>query len=478
MLRNRNLNKLKINVISSSLYQILVMIVPIVTSPYVTRIFSINQMGIYSLSLTIANFFVVFAQFGLSTYAIREIAILKTKEERSKVFFKLETLQIITSVLSFVIYSVWIILIVDSENRVLYFIQSLLILINVFDISWFFIGIEEIGKVIIRNGISKLLSTLLIFLVIKSNNHLEFYALINILGILLGNLIMVLQSREYIDFSLAKITLSKNHFIGSFKFLSPNIINSSYDTLEKSILNGITTPGNVGVYSEAKKIINLITSVVNSAFNALSPRMSYHVSEKDYDTVKNYFEKGVFLSSVFSVIIVGGVVAVSYDFVSFFYGEGYYLVSPVLNYSSISLIAIPLNVLLARGILIPYGKDNVYFKSVIVTITSGIALNFILDYQLGAIGAAISFSVAQFVSFVYVLINVKQIIDVKKVLISVLFIIVSIIMNIYIMSFIKTVVNINNSFLSFFVLGFISVLVSIFISCMYFWYVIKNNDNK
>lgn len=456
----RSESKLKVNVISSSLYQVIVMIVPIITSPYVTRIFSVNQMGDYSLSLTIANIFVVIAQFGLSTYAIREIAILNSVEARSKEFFKLESIQIVTSILSFIVYNFIFIVILDTDAVLLYFIQSLLIIINIFDISWYYVGIEEIGKIIVRNGMTKVLSTLLIFLIIKDPDQLELYALINVVGILSGNVLMVIQSRRFLDFSVYNFSISWNHVVGSLKYLVPTVINFSYDSIEKSLLKVVSNSSNVGIYSEAKKIINMLNSVINSAFSALSPRMSHFVSIGNISQVREYFDRGVNASSIFSIIVVGGVIVVGDDFVNFFYGSGYDLVSPVLKISSISLIIIPINVLISRGLLIPYGMEKIYSKSIIYTLLSGIVFNIIFNINFGALGAALSFVLSQIVCLVYAFKNIHNMVPLKSVIQNIFISILCILLQVVTTNEIKSNFVIENSIISFIVFGVISVAVS------------------
>lgn len=456
----RSNSKLKNNMISSSVYQVLVMIVPIVTTPYVTRIFDVKQMGLYSLSLTLASLFVVIAQFGLPTYGSREIATSNTTNESSLIFFHLESIQIMMSILAFITYNILFLVIFDYGNKALFFTQSLLIIANIFDISWFFIGIEEIKNVIIRNALSKLLTTLLIFIMVKNENQLVLYALINVIGVLVGNLSMMIQCRKYIDFSLQKFRLKKRHMKNSFRLLIPVFVNTSYDSAEKSILTIITTTSQVGIYSEAKKIINLAASVLNSAFNALSPRMSHYVSIGKLDTLNKYFMRGLVSSNIFSIFAVSGFFAVADSFVSFFYGPGYDMVAIVIKISSISLLTIPITALINRGILIPHGKDIEYTNSILIVLISGVIMNLILDRRYGAIGAAISFSVTQLLSFIYVVFKVRHLIIIKKLVCNLVITSIFILINILLMLNLPDFINDNNAFLSFITNGLISAILS------------------
>jgi len=460
MLPDRSDKKLKFNIISSGVYQVLVMIVPILTTPYVTRIFNVSQMGEFNLSLTIASLFVVLSQFSIETYGSREIAREQIDDKRDSKFFKLLSIQLVTSTMMFLLYNLIFIYILGLENKQLYFIQSLLILINILDISWFFIGIEEIRTIVMKNSITKMLTTLLIFLFIKDSNDLSLYALINVLGTLVGSLIIFISSRKYINFKKKMFNIDNKDVKGSFKLLVPRLLNSSYGSVEKSILQISTTSGNVGIYSEGQKVIKLAFSVINSAFNALMPRMSYHMAKKEYNKVNGYLERGLRYSSFFSIIMVSGIFAVATDFVDFFYGEGYEVVSIILRIGGLTLLFLPITVLLSQGLLVPSGKDKEYSVSYGIILISGIVLNLIMSPQLGSVGAILSYFGAHLLSLIFVVFVTRKYIKPFKIVKSLIFSFAAVLFNILIINNISQIITVNNPIISFLIFGTISVVIS------------------
>lgn len=462
----RSNKKLKNNIVYSSLYQLLVFIVPIITTPYVTRIFDTAQMGDYSLSLSLASLFVIISQFGIETYGIREIAKLDSQVERDQLFFKLLSIQFTISFIMFILYNFIFVGVINIQNKGVFFAQSFLILVNIFDISWYFIGIEEIKRTIFRNAMTKVFTTFSILLFIRNENQLILYALLNVIGMLVGNLTMVIASRYYIDYKNMRYSLSKKHMRGSIKLLFPRLLNSSYASIENTILRLSTSAGNVGIYAQAKKIDKLIFAVINSAINALSPRMSYYVSKKDTKNINTIFDKGLTYSSMFSIIFVSGIFVVSTDFVNFFFGSGYEMVAPVLNIISPTLILLPIIALLNRGILIPYNKDKEYSISIVVILVSGSLFNLLLSPLYGAIGAAITYNLTQIFSFIYLMYTAKDIINVKNIFKYIFVSITFIFINVYIVNGISEVIIIENSILSFFIFGFISAGLNLLIFVM------------
>src|SRR5699024_8623998 len=139
-------------------------------------------------------------------------------------FFQLVSIQFIASVLMFLLFNVIFIGLLDIQSKALFFAQSLLILVNIFDISCYFIGIEEIKKTIFRNAFMKVFTTLSILLLIKSEKQLILYSLLNVIGMLIGNLTMVIVSRHYINYKNIKFSLRKPHTMGSIKLLIPRLL--------------------------------------------------------------------------------------------------------------------------------------------------------------------------------------------------------------------------------------------------------------
>lgn len=84
----------KKNFIYSSLYQVLVLVLPLITTPYVSRVFGAENLGVYSSTNTIAQYFVIFAMLGLNNYGNRAVAMARDdKEELNAVFSEIYMLR-------------------------------------------------------------------------------------------------------------------------------------------------------------------------------------------------------------------------------------------------------------------------------------------------------------------------------------------------------------------------------------------------
>ena len=102
---------LKKNFALSTVYQVLLLLVPFITTPYVSRVLTADGVGIYSFTNSIQLYFSMFAALGTVSYGAREIARSRhNKEKRSKLFWEIETLTVITTIVCLILWLVFIFL--------------------------------------------------------------------------------------------------------------------------------------------------------------------------------------------------------------------------------------------------------------------------------------------------------------------------------------------------------------------------------
>ena len=152
----------KKNYIYNTLYEILAIIAPLITAPYVSRIFGADGVGIYSYTNAISSYFTMFAALGIRSYGQREIA--QHRDDRhaaSKLFWELELMCVSTTLLCLIIWSFLIIF--SKSYSVYYAVLSMTILATAFDISWFWGGYELYRFIVIRNSLIKIVGIILLF---------------------------------------------------------------------------------------------------------------------------------------------------------------------------------------------------------------------------------------------------------------------------------------------------------------------------
>ena len=80
------------NYIFNLVYQLLSIVLPLVTTPYLSRVLGAEPIGIYGYTISIVTYFILFGTLGISMYGQREIAYVQNdKNKQSKAIEKLCT---------------------------------------------------------------------------------------------------------------------------------------------------------------------------------------------------------------------------------------------------------------------------------------------------------------------------------------------------------------------------------------------------
>ena len=161
----------QLNVLLSTLYQILTMITPLITAPYTARVLGASGVGINSYTSSIQTYFLLLAAFGTYVYGSREIARNRDDvHRRSQIFWEIEILTIFTTLICLVGWLV--VILAGGDNQVYYIIKTFNLLAVLLEISWFFAGIERFDFTVFINSAIKIISVICVFLFVKTQDHL------------------------------------------------------------------------------------------------------------------------------------------------------------------------------------------------------------------------------------------------------------------------------------------------------------------
>ena len=93
------------NYVYNLIYQMLTILLPLVTTPYLSRVLGAESIGIYGYTISIVTYFILFGTLGVSMYGQREIAYKgENKKERSKTFWEIISIRTITLSVSILLF--------------------------------------------------------------------------------------------------------------------------------------------------------------------------------------------------------------------------------------------------------------------------------------------------------------------------------------------------------------------------------------
>lgn len=398
---------IKKNYVYNLCYQILTMLTPLITAPYLARVLGADGIGTISYTDSVVAYFVLLATMGISTYGQREISYVQNNMSgRSLVFWNTKVLEIITSAVSF---SAFVIFSFFQENKLIYLIFSINILSVLMDVTWFFQGMEEFGKTVLRNIVVKLLGIIYIFLFVKTSDDIAAYAFGTCFFAFIANVSLWFYLPKYID----KINFGELHPFKEFKtvlsLFIPTVAIQVYTVLDKTMI-GIITKSSFenGYYEQAIKISKMALMFVISLGTVMIPRIGFHYEQKQLDEVKRLMYRAYRFVWFLGIPLCFGLIGVASNFVPWFFGPGYEKVIGLLRILAFLILAIGINNVTGMQYLIPTKKQNTFTLTVIIGALVNFVLNSILIFFLQSIGAAIASVAAE------AAIAVIQIIIVRK----------------------------------------------------------------
>ena len=367
-------------------YQLLLIILPIITTPYVTRVFSSNDLGTYSFFNSIVTYFVLLATLGVANYGTKEISGNRTIIRKN--FWGIYTLQLGATILSLTLYILLCLTFSLMQNPVAY-ILGLSLLSKGLDISWLFQGLEDFRKITVRNITVKLVGVIAIFLFIKSASDLYLYVFLLTIFELLGQLSMWLPAKEFIGKPHFDFMYAKRHLKPVILLFLPQIAISLYVSLDSTMLGVLASARDVGIYDQALRLVNILLTLVTSLGSVMLPRVSNLLSSGDHKAVNKMHEMSFLIYNLVIFPIMAGMLIVNDDFVNFFLGQDFQEARYAIAIMIFRMFFIGWTNIMGIQILIPHNKNKEFMLSTTIPAIVSVGLNLLLLPKLGYIGAAI-----------------------------------------------------------------------------------------
>lgn len=385
---------IKKNYIYNVSYQVLALIAPVLTVPHLSRVLKADGIGTASYIESIVSYFTLFATMGITTYGQREISYVQdSREKRSYVFWNTKVLSFFIAGISIIIY---ILFSLFQKNSLLYIILSLNIVSVFFDITWFFQGLEEFGKIVLRNALIKIVNIVYIFVMVRTKNDLVYY----VFGVgffsLLGNISLWGYLPRYID----KVPIGKLKPFKDFKIVVslfiPTIAIQIYTVLDRTMIGIITQDSyENGYYEQALKISKILLTLVSSLTTVMIPRIGFHFERGEKKAVESLMYRGYRFAWFLGVPLCFGLLIVSSNFIPWFLGDGFEKTIYLLCILSFLILAIGINGITGIQYLIPTRRQSVFTLSVIFGAIINFILNLVLIQYFQSIGAAIASVIAE-----------------------------------------------------------------------------------
>ena len=364
---------LKKNAVLNIIKNVMGLIFPLITFPYVSRILGPVGVGKVNFAHSIISYFSMIAALGINTYGVREAAKLRIDRIALTKFVKeILSINIISTFIAYLMLFFTILFVPKfSEYRVLLVVCSGTILFVTLGVDWLYSALEEFSYITIRSILFQIISIVLMFIFVHKKDDF-------------------VHARKYISYKETVKKEIKKHIKPIFTLFAMSIAVSIYTALDTTMLGFISGDEQVGFYTAATRINKIVVSIITAAVAVLLPRLSYYLSLNDRSNFNALIEKALKVVVLLSLPCTAGLCFVAKPVVYLLSGIEYEPAIIVMQVMNPIIIAISLSGLVGIQIFMPLGKEKTTLITVIVGAVVNFSLNLFLIPKYGALGAGIA----------------------------------------------------------------------------------------
>ena len=376
-------------------YQILTIILPIITVPYVTRIFTSEDLGNYGFYNSIVSYFSLFAMLGIGIYGTKQIAAAR---DVSSTFWNIYAIQLTAGILALFVYVITLVSIPKMSGMVP-IILGIVLLTKMIDISWLFTGKEDFKKITLRNTMVKVAGVISIFTFIKSSEDLYLYIFLIVIFDFLGQFVMWIPAKKFIKRPSFDTKIIKKNLHPIVLLFLPQVAISLYVVLDRTLLGLLGSYSDVGIYEQGQKLTSILLTVVSSLGAVMLPRVANLLSERKEKEAQNMVRFSFILYNLIIFPMIFGLIAINEVFVRLFLGQNFQDVKYVLYIIVFNIMFIGWTNILGYQVLVVRNKNKEFMLSTTIPAIVSVAVNITVIPFFGYIGASITSVVVEFLVF-------------------------------------------------------------------------------
>lgn len=412
---------IKRNFIALSVLQITNYIFPLITVPYISRIFGPDIYGLLNFATSILAYFWLLVNYGFDLSASREIA--QNREDKNKIneifnnvlFSKLLLYGVATIIFLFFLFSV------DKiyQYKTLYLIMFFGGVFNIFFPTWFFQGIEKLTFTAVFTFIVRFIFTVLIFLLIKTKEDYLLYPIATISGQVIVSIISIILITKHfgIILTIPKLKYLLKTLKESWRIFTTTVVINLYTTTNFVLLGFLAGNYEVGIYTAAYKVVVIFMSITSAPLSqALFPSVGYSFSFSYEEGIRKIYKA---LKYILPLTLMPSIILFIFPsiFIHLLFGAKFMdAVNTLRILSFIPLIVGLSNIFGIQGLL-NLKKDHYVYKITAIGAIIGISLNFLSVPYFKHNGTALSWLITEIIitllMFLAFVKNTNLIIDLK-----------------------------------------------------------------
>ena len=389
---------LGVNALLNGFRSALNLIFPLITFPYVSRVLSVDGMGIYNFSNTYVNYFVLIAGLGVATYAVREGAKYRdNKELISKFASQIFTINIISTLVAYFLLIGSLLIFSNLRNFVTcILVFGLQLFFTTIGTEWLYTIYEEYQYITVRSIIFKIISIILLFILVHSPNYYLWYAAITVFASVGSNILNYIHAKSFCHIKLVRDTNWKYHLKPILIIFASSVAITLYVSSDTTILGLLKNDYAVGIYGVAVKIYTIVSGLISGLLVVTIPRLAMLIGKRRVREYNHVLQEVINSVSILGLPAAVGVVMLSREIILIIAGEKYLNGTLSLQIITWALVFSNYSTIFNQCVLIPIKRETKALRNTVITGLVNIGLNFIFIPLWSYNGTALSTVIAEF----------------------------------------------------------------------------------
>lgn len=387
------------NYIYNLLYQMLVLLVPIILSPYLARVLGADNLGIYSYVYSCVSLLSTIVMLGTYSYGSRQVAYLRDNSETTNVvFWNVFVIRLILGIIGFLIF---LIIAITSDYFVYFILYSPWLIASIIDASWLFIGMEDMRPTALKNAFIKVISVALIFIFVKQYDDLWKYVFIMAGSTLLANSILLVQCKKYIIRCKLQLKDWSSILKDSIMLFLPQVAVLLYLQVDKIMLKELTSSASqVAFYDQAEKIVTIPLTFITILSTVIMPKIANSYAKDNKNDITRVIMNVAQYSLFAAVPMMFGLMGIAKGLIPWYLGNEFFPVAGAVIILSPVVILNSLVGISGNQYFTATNQLKILLLSNIIASVINITLNAILipDHQYA--GAAVATVISSTVSVI------------------------------------------------------------------------------
>lgn len=370
---------IKKNALAKLALNILNVVIPFVTGPYLARTLDKYLYGEFNIAFSIVSWFSSFAAFGIYNYGIRTISQIKHDKKKTRIMFtSLFTMGLISTIIVSIVYFIYVFLMPSESNSLLYIILSVQIIANIFMVEWMNEAFESYGFIFFKTMIVRIINVISILIFIRNPEDTLKYAVISSFILLLNNSISYMYIKKKIHF--CKVSKKQLKSLVKPLFTMLLIANASmfYTYLDRLFLSVFSEGIYVTYYTFSQSITSIIGGVINAVIIVTIPRLSLYMSEKRKEDYKELLYSSSRIFFMVGIPMCVGLSVLGTPIILMYGGSEYIGAGTTMTLFAFRYILSLCDLSLANQVIFIHGKERVLTKMYFIGGGINLALNSLL----------------------------------------------------------------------------------------------------